>query len=127
MAYMVLRHTNPALYHADLWYVADMDHPEHRCMIVKKPIREALDFCVRLNRGERFSDSTGTETYEEGMRRMYQNALALAAKLGPRAVDFPAGDLLREAVKMFTGKDWDRWVNTQANRSRRALDLGVPA
>ncbi len=125
MAYMVLKHTNPVLERADLWYVADMDHPEHHGAIVKKPIREALDFCARMNRGERFSSCDGGETYEEGMLRQYQNALDLVRRMGSRAVDFPAGKYLREAVEMCAGTDWDSWINTQANRSKRALDLGV--
>ena len=123
MAYMVLKHTNPVLERADKWYVADMEHPEHHGRIVKKDLCEALDFCYRMNRGERFFSSDG-ETYEDGMRRTYRNAVEMVDGLGKRALHGYIGTGFRDAVMHVTGKEWDAWLNLRVNRSKRALDLG---
>ena len=59
MRYMVLKHTKPEYERANLWFVADMTHPEHLPRIILKPLGEAADFCERLNKGEKFMNCHG--------------------------------------------------------------------
>ncbi len=99
MRYMVLKHTDAALERLDLWFVADMDHPEHLPRITKKPVIEALDFCARMNQGDKFWDCNGEMTLDEGMDKQRAHVVSYLLEEG----EYPITNLIFHSVVAHYG------------------------